>query len=174
MFSHDLLTVNYELIARDIFARDDSTDPTKQACAKPVSGEHGDNLSIGITAHSLLLYIALVCTGITVVSWLYLSWSHLHRYSSPNQQRQIIRCLFMPVFRCGLSVGAILDYQISILLDPIGGAYEAFCIAALFFLFLDYTCPDPEERPDYFGKMDNVNKKGKVIAGGGWVWYKVR
>lgn len=161
-------------MAISLLTRDDNDDNDgKFVCLRPKPNEHGAKLSIGITFHELAKYMTLACLGLTTISALLLIWKHLHRYTRPKEQRQNIRIIAMPVFFCVVSLVSILFYDDSIYITPIMGVYEAFCIAALFLLFLEFICPDEEARPKYFSNLENKDKKGNIIPGGSRKWFNV-
>jgi len=62
----------------------------------------------------------------------------------------------------------------SIYIKPLNEVYQAFCIAAIFLLFLEYLGPDADETTGekYFGQLENYDKKHKLIPGGSWAFYK--
>ena len=151
----------------------DSHDNSTFVCLRPKPNEHGEKLSIGITFKQLAKYMTVVCLGLTTISALLLTWKHLHRYTRPKEQRQNVRIIFMPVFFCVISLLSIMFYVDSIYITPVMGVYEAFCIAALFLLFLEFICPDEEARPKYFSNLENKDKKGNVIPGGSRQWFNV-
>jgi len=142
-------------------------------CLRPKPNEHGDKLSIGITFHQLAIYITMGCLGLSTISALLLTWKHLHRYTRPKEQRQNIRIIAMPVFFCAVSLVSIMFYDDSIYIVPIMGVYEAFCIAALFLLFLEFICPDEDAREKYFSNLENKDKKGNITPGGSRKWFNV-
>jgi hypothetical protein len=158
-----------QLFRRD----DDKNDNSTFVCLRPKPNEHGDKLSIGITFKQLATYITLACLGLSTISALFLTWKHLHRYTKPKEQRQNIRIIAMPVFFCAVSLISIIYYTDSIYIVPIMGIYEAFCIAALFLLFLEIICPDEEARPKYFANLENKDKKGNIVPGGSLKWFNV-
>ena len=167
---------SYTLLVHHLFARDDDDDKPKKnfTCARPKANDHGEVLSFGITFKSLLTYITTLCICLTLISTIILVSKHLRRYTVPKEQRQIVRIIFMPLFFSFLSLLSVLFYEKSIYLKPIMQVYEAFCFAALFFLFLEYLCPEEEERAGYFSKVENKDKKGNIIPGGSLTWYNVR
>jgi len=111
--------------------------------------------------------------GITILSTLFLNWRHLHHYSVPQEQRQILRIINLPaaygIFNF-LALAFPMDYQY---IAPIAGVYEAFCVAALFLLGLEYVCPDGTDRETYFNNLPGRDKKGKPVAGGSLQWFQV-
>ncbi|KAF2715547.1 hypothetical protein K504DRAFT_497422 [Pleomassaria siparia CBS 279.74] len=158
------------LYSRSLFARDDSP-PSNFTCARPKANEHGELLSLGITFKSLMVYITAACLILTAMSTIILSSKHLLQYTVPKQQKQIVRIIFMPFFFSVLSLFSVLYEEKSIYLKPITQVYEAFCVAAIFFLFLEYVCPEEAKRPAYFTQVENQDKKGNVIPGGSLLWY---
>jgi hypothetical protein len=158
-------------MASFLLARDDK-DSTF-VCLRPKPNEHGAKLSIGITFKQLATYMTIGCLGLSTLSALSLTWKHLHRYTRPKEQRQNIRIIAMPVFFCAISLLSILFYGDSIYITPVMGVYEAFCIAALFLLFLEFICPDEDARPKFFANLENKDKKGNIIPGGSQKWFNV-
>ncbi|KAH7136015.1 organic solute transporter Ostalpha-domain-containing protein [Dendryphion nanum] len=140
-------------------------------CSRPRPNEHGEPLAIGITFKLLMTYITIACLGLTAISTFILQWKHLHRYTRPKEQRQVVRIVFMPFFFCVIALLCLLFYEQSIYLKPIMHTYEAFCVAALFFLFLEIVCPDEENRARFFSSVDNKDKKGNIIPGGSQLWF---
>ncbi len=69
---------------------------------------------------------------------------------------------------------SIIFYTDSIYIRPLMDVYEAFCIACLFLLYLEFLVPDPEQRTKYFSDLENKDKKGNVTPGGSLKWYNVR
>lgn len=68
-----------------------SAENTTIQCPKPLPGELGDPLfgPGSITLRQLMVYVSAPCLFFTVISCWFLSWRHLHRYTSPQEQRQI-------------------------------------------------------------------------------------
>ncbi|KAF2792802.1 hypothetical protein K505DRAFT_223449, partial [Melanomma pulvis-pyrius CBS 109.77] len=127
-----------------------------------------------ITFKTLMICITAICVCLTTISAITLASKHLRRYTVPKEQRQIVRIVSMPMFFAIVSLLSVLFYQQSIYLKPLMAAYEAFCVAGLFFLFLEYVCPEEEKRTAYFSAVENKDKKGNVIPGGSLLWFNVR
>jgi hypothetical protein len=157
---------------RSLLPRDDN--PSNFTCARPKSNDYGIPLSIGITFKSLMTYITALSVVLTAISTLVLVTKHLRHYTVPKEQRQIIRIILMPLFFGILAFLSVVFYEQSIYLKPITQAYEALCVSALFFLFLEYVCPDADKRAAYFSAVENKDKKGNVIPGGSLLWFNVR
>jgi hypothetical protein len=143
-------------------------------CERPKPNEHGKDLSIGISFKTLMFYICAACLGITTLSSIFLIWKHLHRYTHPKEQRQNVRIIFMPVVFCAVSLLSVQFYSASIYLQPLTEVYEAFCIAAVFLLYIEYVCPDVEARPKFFANLPSNNNKKPLAPGEGLKWYNVR
>ena len=161
------------LYPRSLFG-DSHHSSSNFTCVHPKPNEHGKPLSIGISFKTLMTYITAVCLGLTALSAVFLIWKHLHRYTRPKEQRQIVRIVYMPVVFCITSMLSILFYEASIYLVPITEAYEAFCITALFYLYIEYVCPDEGARAQYFASKPTGNKKQKDAPGAGLKMFNVR
>jgi hypothetical protein len=161
------------LKTRDLFGGSSNGNSTF-VCARPLAGEVGKVLSIGITAHTLFEYICYASLGLTVISSLYLIWTHLHRYTVPPEQRQIVRIVFVTVFFALIGTLSTVFYLDSIYIRPVQEVYEAFCVAGFLLLCVHYVCPDEDARYDYFNQLENKDKKGNVIPGGSLKWFQVR
>ncbi|KAL9095376.1 MAG: hypothetical protein Q9165_002247 [Trypethelium subeluteriae] len=116
--------------------------------------------------------VSAVCLGLTVISSVLLSWRHLHRYTAPQEQRQILRIVNLPVFYCLFNFLALCFYNDYLYIEPIGGIYEAFTVAALFFLVLEWVCPDGVDREQYFDKLECRDRKGNPVSGGSLQWFQ--
>ncbi|TKA71383.1 hypothetical protein B0A55_04027 [Friedmanniomyces simplex] len=143
-------------------------------CARPLPDEVGESIfgTSNLTFEHLMVYISAVCLGITVLSTLYLNWRHLHRYSVPQEQRQILRIINLPAAYAIFNFLALcfpMDYQF---IAPIAGIYEAFSVAALFLLGLEYVCPDGTDRETYFNNLPGRDKKGNPAPGGSSQWFQ--
>lgn len=134
-----------------------------------------------LTLQHLLLIIAAAAAGITIFISYFLIFKHLHRYTEPKQQRQIIRIIFTPCVFSSLSAVTIVNYPIvAKYMEPLISLYETFCLAALFLLFVEYVTPDEHTRTNYFAALENRQPKGKfgmskgytVIAGGCQIWFE--
>src|SRR5579859_22097 len=97
----------------NIQMRSDSRD--NSAC--PLPKDEASLLLVGepivgsLTFQHLILLISIACAAATAVLSLWLIVKHLHRYTQPKQQRQIIRIIATPVVFALLSVLAILSYD---------------------------------------------------------------
>ena len=144
-------------------------------CARPQTNDVGAPLRSGgtLTLHQLMVYVSAVCLVLTVLSSVFLSWRHLHRYTVPQEQRQILRVVNLPIFYSLFNFLALCFYNDYLYIEPIGGIYEAFTVAALFFLVLEWICPDGTDREKYFEKLEGRDRRGKPIPGGSLQWFQV-
>lgn len=165
-------TVDFTL--KSIFARDSATDASE--CARPIPTLVGGPLYAhsDITFHQLAIYISAPCLAVTIVSALLLCWQHVRNYTAPQEQRQILRIVAMPVFYSLLNFLALCWYGTFQYIEPLAGLYESFAIVALFFLLVEWVCPEGTNREKYFDSLPFKGKKGKIIEGGSLVWFQVR
>ena len=146
-------------------------------CPRPRPGDLNKGIGLfgpgSIDLHHLMIYISAGCTGLTILSCVLLSWTHLRRYTVPNEQRQILRIVNLPVFYAifnFLALTFVLDYMY---IEPIARVYEAFAIAALFLLILEYVVPDGIDRETYFNDFPLLDRKKNVVPGGSLKWFQV-
>ncbi|KAI1735807.1 organic solute transporter Ostalpha-domain-containing protein [Xylaria scruposa] len=134
-----------------------------------------------ITFQQLLFYISLVFTGITILSSLSITVSHLRCYVRPREQRQVVRILFYPVILAVTSTFSILNYTAYLYLWPAAGLYEPISLAAIFFLFVEFAAPDASTREQYFNNLEAKRQKGgrfelkkawTLVPGGSLRWYQ--
>lgn len=160
------------LVIRDIGVA--STSNIK--CPRPKTHDPGAPLfhNGSATLHQFMVYLSAGCMAVTILSSVFLSWRHLHRYTSPQEQRQILRIVNLPVFYSIFNFLALtftLDY---LYIQPLGDLYEAFTVAALFLLVLDWVAPDGVDREKYFDKLELRSRRGTPQAGGSLKWFQVR
>jgi len=156
-----------------LLATRDSSNTSVTECARPLTDDIGQPLVGSLTLHHLMVLISAPCLALTVSSSLYLCWRHLHSYTAPQEQRQILRIVNLPVFYCLFNFLALCFYNDYLYIEPISGAYEAFAVASLFLLTLEYVCPDGTDREKYFENLPGEDKKGNPVPGGSLVWFQV-
>ncbi|KAK5701279.1 hypothetical protein LTR17_022736 [Elasticomyces elasticus] len=167
--------MNPSFNATILTARELGFSSTKNlTCARPLPNEVGEPIfgSSSLTFHLFMVYVCAGCLGITILSTAFLNWRHLHSFTVPQEQRQIIRIANLPaVYAIFAFLGVCfpMDYQY---IEPIAGIYEAFCVAALLLLGIEYVCPDGTDREAYFSKLPGRDKKGEFIEGGSLVWFQ--
>jgi hypothetical protein len=142
----------------------------------------GEPIVGNLTFQHIMLIIGIGCAGAATALSLWLILKHLHRYTQPKQQRQVIRVIFTPAVFAVLSVLAILDYDAAIYIIPLRDLYETFALASLFLLFIEYVAPDEDAREAYFFNLENRKKRGSkfsrskefdIVPGGSLKWFKV-
>lgn len=133
------------------------------------------------TLQHLLFLFSIACAGLTTIISLFLIMKHLHRYTNPKQQRQIVRIIFTPVVFATLSAISILSYSAAQYMQPLTALYEAFALASLFLLMVEYVAPDENTRAAFFENLECHKPKSQwlpskgynVVPGGSGPWYRV-
>jgi hypothetical protein len=121
-----------------------------------------------------MIYVSAACLFLTVISCWFLSWRHLHRYTAPQEQRQILRIVNLPIAYCLFNFLAItfgMDYMY---IEPLGAIFEAFSVAALFLLVLEWAVPDGRDREKFFENLEMRDRRGRTQPGGSFKWFQVR
>ncbi|EGO59739.1 hypothetical protein NEUTE1DRAFT_61419 [Neurospora tetrasperma FGSC 2508] len=109
-----------------------------------------------LTFHSLALIIAAASTLVAIAMSFYLIMRHATNYTVPNEQKQIIRILFMvPIYACS-SFLSLRYYYHAIYFQVISDCYEAFAISSFFSLICHYIAPDLHLQKDYFREMQPI------------------
>jgi hypothetical protein len=157
-----------------ILSRASSSD-NHLTCAHPVPGLVGGPLyaNSDITFHKLTILISAPCLAVTAISSGYLAWKHVRNYTAPQEQRQILRIIALPVFYSLFNFLALCWYRTYQFIQPLSQVYESFAIAALFFLILEWVCPEGTDREKFFDEFPFKDKKGVVVEGGSLAWFKV-
>lgn len=111
--------------------------------------------------HDLALVIASASTLVAVALSFFLIFMHATHYTKPNEQRHIIRILFMvPVYSL-TSLLSLKYYWHAIYFTIISECYEAFAISAFFALMCHYIAPDLHEQKKFFRALTPIKP---------WVW----
>ncbi|KAH7631159.1 organic solute transporter Ostalpha-domain-containing protein [Sordaria sp. MPI-SDFR-AT-0083] len=114
-----------------------------------------------LTFHSLALIIAAASVVVAVAMSFYLIMRHATNYTVPNEQKQIIRILFMvPIYACS-SFLSLRFYYHAIYFQVLSDCYEAFAISSFFSLMCHYIAPDLHSQKEYFREMQPIKD---------WVW----
>lgn len=144
-------------------------------CARPIPSLIGGPLysHSTITWHQLTIYICAASLALTLLSSASLAWQHIRHYTAPQEQRQILRIIALPVFYCLFNFLALCWYETYQYIQPLAGLYESFAIAALFFLLLEWVCPEGTDREKFFGEFAFKDKKGVIVEGGSLAWFQV-
>lgn len=111
--------------------------------------------------HSLALIIAAASIVVAIAMSFYLIMRHATNYTMPNEQKQIIRILFMvPIYACS-SFLSLRFYYHAIYFQVLSDCYEAFAISSFFSLMCHYIAPDLHSQKEYFREMQPIKD---------WVW----
>ncbi|MCJ1303447.1 hypothetical protein MMC08_006257 [Hypocenomyce scalaris] len=145
---------------------------TAPVCPDDGSTERGVPIAGSLTFQQILLIAGGACTAITLALSLSNIIKHLHRYTVPAEQRQIVRMVFTPVVFAVFNLLAIAFYSASIYLSPIADLYEAFSLASVYLLVVHYVAPDDSQHERFFSAAENVGPKGQVTLGGSFQWFK--
>ncbi|RMD42869.1 hypothetical protein DV735_g2293, partial [Chaetothyriales sp. CBS 134920] len=121
---------------------------------------HEDPVYDGHTFHSLGLIISSVFTGVAIAVSFALIFMHATHYSRPQEQRHIIRILFMVPIYSAVSLLSYYYYKHSVYFEVMRDCYEAFAIASFFSLMCAYLAPDLHTQKEYFRHISPMN----------WVW----
>lgn len=113
-----------------------------------------------LSFHDLGVIVAASAAAIAIMTSLYLIFMHATHYTKPNEQRHIIRILFMvPIY----STSALLSFMFywhAIYFQVLSDCYEAFAIASFFALLCHYIAPNLHEQKKYFRSIEPKD----------WVW----
>ncbi|KAJ5833692.1 hypothetical protein N7474_002003 [Penicillium riverlandense] len=104
----------------------------------------------GITFHRLSELVGAVFAVVACAVSFFLIMGHATHYSKPEEQRHIIRILFMVPIYSLVAWLSIYFYHYAVYFEVIGDCYEAFCISAFFALMCHYIAPDLHSQKDYF------------------------
>jgi hypothetical protein len=138
---------------------------------RPDSGP-GQPIAGSLTFKHLISIICWVCFGVSTLLWLSLVIPHLRRYAAPNEQRQIIRIVLTPLVFAIFAVISTHAYHAADYLEPLSNLYEAFALASLFLLYVQYVAPDEAIREQFFQNLEVASKRGNVTDG--LRWFRVR
>lgn len=103
-------------------------------CDIPAGSQNYDDRG---TAYDMMRWIAVGCTAATGIILLVLKMCHLHSYTRPKEQRQIVRILIAPSVWALVSLGQILDYRTAQYIQPLGEVYESIYLCCVFLLVSD-------------------------------------
>ncbi|KAI1386324.1 DUF300-domain-containing protein [Hypoxylon trugodes] len=120
-----------------------------------------EKIAGSLTFHQLALIISGASTIVAYIASFYLMWRHAINYTKPQEQRHIIRILFMvPVYATSAFL-CIWYYWHAVYFQVISDCYEAFAIASFFALLCHYVAPDLHEQKEFFRHMRPIKE---------WVW----
>ncbi|OQV02348.1 hypothetical protein CLAIMM_07563 [Cladophialophora immunda] len=134
--------------------------------AKPANARgRGDPITGSLTFQNLITIICWACLGVSLLLWLGLVVPHLRQYKAPNEQRQILRIVSTPLVFAVIAVISAHIYDVGGYLSPWANLYEAYALASLFLLYVQYVTPDVETRDSFFQNLAQASGKGNVVAG---------
>lgn len=120
--------------------------------ADPPNPDQAQLLPSGLSTHRVLQIIAVVSTTITGVLACGLILMHLLRFRIPDEQRQIIRLVAVPLIYAVISLLQIYFYDAADYLRPIADLYEAFAVAFLLMLFVHFAEPGLKSQGDAYSR----------------------
>ncbi|PWN37833.1 DUF300-domain-containing protein [Meira miltonrushii] len=135
-----------------------STCPSAYVPVDPVPFYTNGNLNF--KAHDVGWIICGFFTLIASVTSFWLIWKHLTYYTCPQQQRHIVRMLFMVPIYAIVSLLSYIFYHQAIYYETIRDCYEAVVITSFFYLLLQYVGDTPAEQHEVF-RMVKLKK---------WFW----
>ena len=126
----------------------------------------GEPISGSFTFQQIILIVAWVCFGVTLLLWLGLAIPHLRRYNIPDEQRQIFRIILTPLIFAIFAVAAIHSYSAANYLAAIPNLYEAWALASLFLLYVHFVVPEAHTREEFFAQVEQRKQNGEIVPGG--------
>ena len=112
--------------------------------------------------HTLGLWLCAICGLIAIAVSFFLIFMHMTHYSKPNEQRHIIRILFMVPIYAAVSYLSFLYYRHAVYYEVIRDCYEAFAIASFFSLLCYYCAEDLPSQKRFFNNLTPEIRN--------WVW----
>ncbi|KAI5857952.1 organic solute transporter Ostalpha-domain-containing protein [Tricharina praecox] len=124
-------------------------------CNSTLSETHWDVEPVAgpLTFHKLGWIICIACTLISTAFSLYLIYKHASNYTNRNEQRQIIRILFMVPIYSVTTMFSYVWYWHAVYWQVARDCYEAFAIASFFTLMCFFIAPDLRRQKEYFATM---------------------
>ncbi|CEP08279.1 hypothetical protein [Parasitella parasitica] len=101
-----------------------------------IADAYGDG-GAGSEFNPILIQLALLCTVVGSCISLFSVWLHWKNYRKPNQQRQVVRILWMvPIYGISTYI-SLVSLNVAFYVDTFRDIYEAFVIYAFFNLLLN-------------------------------------
>lgn len=123
--------------------------------------EHG-------SAYQIMFYITIAGIALTAIFSLSLIFMHLTRYIAPKEQRQIVRLVFAPVVIAFMSIISLISYTAARYVAELGDLYDAFALAGLYLLFVQFSIPSGTSGPELFDNMDQNSGSSKNPRKADW------
>ncbi|UZJ54054.1 hypothetical protein CBS101457_003374 [Exobasidium rhododendri] len=111
------------------------------------------NGNINFKAHDVGWIVCGFFTLIASCTSFWLVWKHLTYYTCPQQQRHIVRLLFMVPIYAIVSTLSYVFYRNGIYYQTIRDCYEAVVITSFFNLLLQYIGDTPAEQQEVFREV---------------------
>ncbi|CAD6884608.1 unnamed protein product [Tilletia laevis] len=111
------------------------------------------NGNVNFKAHDVGWLVCGFLSLIATVTSLWLVLKHLKYYTCPQQQRHIVRMLFMVPIYSLVSFASYLFYEEALYYQVVRDCYEAVTITSFFLLLLQYVGDTPEEQNVVFRKV---------------------
>ncbi|OQU97624.1 hypothetical protein CLAIMM_03525 [Cladophialophora immunda] len=134
----------------------------------PSAGIVGEPIAGTLTFQNIMAISGWVCFGVTIVLWFGLAIPHLRRYKAPNEQRQILRIISMPVVFTMVALIVLHRYRAAQYVEPLANLYEAYAMASLFLLYVHYVAPEAHTREEFFQNLRSQSKPGNEGGSLGW------
>ena len=128
-----------------------STCPVERAPVDPVPFYTNGNITF--KAHDVGWIICGFFSLIATTASFWLVWKHLTYYTCPQQQRHIVRMLFMVPIYAIVSTLSYVFYHEAIYYQTIRDCYEAVVITSFFNLLLQYVGDTPAEQHEVFRQV---------------------
>jgi len=130
----------------------------------------GQAIAGSLTFQHLITILSWACFGVSTLLWLSSIIPHLRRYKAPNEQRQIFRIVSTPLIFTIIAAISAHVYDAGVYLAPVANLYEAFALASLFLLYVQYISPDATTRDQFFRLLEYKGKQANDTGSLRWFW----
>jgi Mn2+/Fe2+ NRAMP family transporter len=129
---------------------------TNATCHKEIAPDGPplfQNGNLVFQAHHVGWIVSGFFASVATIASFWLVNKHLQWYTNKQEQRYIVRLLFMVPLYAIISFASYLFWNHSTPLILIRDCYESTVLTAFFYLLLVYLSPDPEEQKAIFRKV---------------------
>jgi hypothetical protein len=112
----------------------------------------------------LTVITALVCFGIAI--------SHLANFTTPHQQRQLVRVVIVPAVFAIFSILGLCFYRESNYVVAIADFYEIYALVGFFYYLISVVAPDESTRLEFFQQLGVIEKDGSRQPGLKWLYVR--
>lgn len=132
-------------------------------CNATLENEHIHEVPVwhDYTFHRIGLWLSAICGLIAIAISFFLIFMHAKHYCRPNEQRHIIRILFMVPVYAAVSFLSYYFYLKTVYFEVLRDCYEAFAIAAFFSLMCNYIADNLHDQKQFFREMTSIRP---------WIW----